>query len=255
MQIIVCEIILSTIQLSCFSASFNEFSQIKCDFCSHTFSTDDDLNTHILDHFEKKNCLNCDKLVLRIGSKWYELHIDDIKTDEPDVVNGELSGFADSTVEVKLNFNDGLSNFETSCHGKDINDYKSMCSPDPIIGTDLSDEYLPKHERNRKRTKGKKMSSIIDKLDPESTRIAEKRKVKLPRIKCRICDRIILEYNFEMHLQKLHVPNVIVSKERIKCETCGKTFANSGNLKTHQAIHSGTKRFGLLKMLLLIVNC
>lgn len=47
---------------------------------------------------------------------------------------------------------------------------------------------------------------------------------RLARTKCQICERLILDYNFEAHLLKMHVPNVIV-KDRVSCETCGKSFA------------------------------
>lgn len=217
-----------------FQTAFDQINwRFKCDFCPITFHTEESFNTHTIEHFERKNCLNCNKLLLRIGSRWYELHIDDLQ------ING---------IEQKTEFIDAVVN-EDRTRMNDSNDgdtsflaERSVFSDDSSNQSDESDEYQT--DTQRKLTRNRK----IKKSDSKSLEAGQpRRKGKLPRIKCRICDRIILKYNFEKHLQKIHVPNVIVSKEKIKCETCGKSFANNGNLKIHQAIHSGTKRFGMFK--------
>lgn len=216
-------------------------SQFKCDFCPITFDTEDNFNAHVLEHFVKRNCLNCNKLLIRIGSKWYELHVDE--TDDHDHKDDlELDAIAQINVE-KL---DDELEFTSS------NDHDIILDSKVSDAFSSSDSNAESHEKiEMAKSKKRKRSAAKPKSQPkhdenETAKTTQRRrKGPLPRIKCRICERIILKYNFDVHLQKMHVPNVIVTKEPVKCETCGKGFANSGNLKIHRAIHTGTKRFGM----------
>lgn len=232
------------------AVSFSD-RRFKCDFCPNTFHEEDDFNTHILGHFEKKNCLNCNKLLIRIGSKWYELHIDDMNLDESAEPKNDF--LVEYMPEVKLEVCEDAIEFN------DTKDSDSKSDDEDFdIDSSESDEYTPEIDHNvrrrRKSVKRKEPSKNgktkvgVEKRDTEIANhqsVQPRRKERLPRVTCRICDRIILKYNFELHLQKMHVPRVIVTKEPIKCELCDKFFASAGTLKTHQAIHSGTKRFGI----------
>lgn len=188
----------------------------------------------------KRNCLNCNKLLLRIGSQWYQLHVDEELDDQKDGL--ELDSIAQINVE-KLEVEVELDYSNTSDHDVILDDEVN----DAINDSDLTAES---HEKiTRSKSKKRKRSKVKTEPQPklEETKPAEttqpRRKGPLPRIKCRICEKIILKYNFDLHLQKMHTPNVIVSKE-VKCETCGKGFSSAGSLKTHRLIHTGTKRFG-----------
>lgn len=232
--------------------SFDRFDyRFKCDFCPSTFQTEDTFNTHCLEHFEKKQCSNCTKFVIRIGCNWYELHQDE--SDETDSNDNKDHLVLESITEVKVEETDEVLEFNDSndVDPKSSDDLDFIFSDSPSAESDDTDEYSAKTHRSsqqkrpsrvKKPTKNgqKKRESSTQKTDSGQA----KRKGPLPRIVCRICERIILKYNFDTHLLKMHVPNVIVTKERIKCETCGKFFANPGSLKTHQAIHSETRRFG-----------
>lgn len=216
--------------------------RFKCDFCPNTFHTEDSFNTHAIEHFEQKNCLNCNKHLLRIGSRWYELHIDDLQLDE--IEQETECCYLVDVAEVKSENDVTEINDDTNSHTDD----KAVFFDNPSNQSDDSDEYEAKIQRKRTRIrkakkKNERKSKSYAELPVETGQ--PKRKRKLSRITCTICDRMILKYNFENHLQKMHVPNVIVSKEKKKCETCGKSFANNGNLKIHQRIHSGTKHFGI----------
>lgn len=232
----------------------------KCDFCPSTLYTENDFNSHALEHFEKKNCVNCDKLTLRIGSKWYELHIDDIKINESEDNNENEIGneFIDTVIKVEDCENDDVE-FNGQTNAIEINSLEDESKSNATQDTELddSDEYQPKIDKKVKRIpKGKrKTPHKTDEKNADQNAGGPieanktKRKRHLCRIKCRICERNIWNFNFENHLQKMHVPNVIVTKEKLKCETCGKLFANNGSLKTHQTTHSATKRFGKLNIL------
>ncbi|XP_031638680.1 zinc finger protein 492-like [Contarinia nasturtii] len=218
----------------------------KCDFCPSTFCDEDNFNSHVLNHFEKKNCVNCDKLVLRIGSKWYQLHIDEIKIDGPE------NQFIDLYIKKEVDDSDNdIAEFNSESNIIETNSFKddSDQNADQNTELDVFDEYQTEIDEKIKRKSKRKTSSNIysENSDRNTSKAVEAHKPRgkrsICRIKCRICDRNIWNFNLESHLQKMHVPNIIVSKEKIKCETCGKFFANNGNLKIHQAIHSGIKRF------------
>lgn len=51
-------------------------AQFSCDFCPLYFGDRSDRNAHILDHFVKKTCTDCNKNIVQIGDDWYELHVD-----------------------------------------------------------------------------------------------------------------------------------------------------------------------------------
>lgn len=217
-------------------------SQFKCDFCPITFQTEDNLNAHVLEHFVKKNCSNCNKLLLRIGSQWYKLHVDESNDsgDHDHKDDLELDAIAQINVE-KL---DDELEFNNSNDHDIVLDSKVS---DAFSSSDSDEESLIEIFKSNKRKRSAAKTESQSKNEENKTVTTKKRNRKgpLPRIKCRICDRIILKYNFDIHLQKMHVPNVIVTKEPVKCETCGKSLANAGSLKTHRAIHTGTKRFGI----------
>lgn len=208
------------------------------------------MNAHALEHFVKKNCLNCNKLLIRIGSQWFQLHVDDELDDHK---NGlELDSIALINVEkldVELEFsdtNDHDITFDDKVNDELVHYSDTMAEAE----ADEKVEIVKSKKRKKRAVKSEPQKpNQQKKLKQEEAKPATKttqprRKGPLPRIKCRICERIILKYNFDMHLLKMHVPNVIVSKEPVKCETCGKSFASAGNLKIHRAIHTGTKRFG-----------
>lgn len=220
--------------------------KFKCDFCPNTFHTEDSFNEHTLGHFEGKNCLNCNKFLIRIGSEWYELHIDDHHVDEA----VQKVDIIDLVPEVKIEslediteINDPIE-FNTNSHFDDkpvLFDDSTSQSED----SDDSDEYDPKVQPKSNRKSKKKGQSNAKSREVGQPKI----KRKLQQIKCRICERSFQKHNFENHLQKVHVPNVIVvkEKEKVNCEICGKTFASALSLKVHQTIHSGIRRFGMLK--------
>lgn len=247
--------------------------KFMCDFCFSAFQTEDARNTHILEHFEEKNCSKCNKHLLRIGSKWYELHVDEVDSH----IDGAEASIAEIKVEAfgepelfgdfydlacmqdsSPQFNDEqkpISSEATEIKPEDCDE----SSPEPVSKRKKSTQ---KSESNKNETKSStqknanklKRGNRRTKTDVNEDQQIEitavlpasqsRRKGRMLRIKCRICERMIIKRNFEMHLQKMHVPRVIVREERIRCETCGKSFATVGNLKTHSNIHSGIKRFG-----------
>lgn len=240
---------------------FNKFDRsFKCDFCPKTFHAEDNFNGHVLEHFERKNCTDCNKFVILIGSKWYELHVDDNNVIDFDDQKDE--SILDSIAEVKVEECDDVLEFDDSNGAEQsFNDTDFESDNDSNEECDKPIQYQKASSKrkiqttDKKKDTGKKIkltedSTSKDTEKSQKTRGSQPRRRggRLARVKCRICDRIILQYKFDEHLQKMHVPNIIVPSERIKCETCGKSFANAGNLKTHQAIHSETRRFGMLKL-------
>lgn len=229
-------------------------SPFKCDFCPITFQTEDDFDAHVLEHFVKKNCSSCNKLLIRIGTQWYELHVDELKDESTDDHKEYLE--LDSILQINIEKLDEELEFNNSSD-HDIN-FDNDVAGAPEISSDSKSEP-PKKIRKRsigmsaKSKKRKKSATQTDSPAKQDKSKTEEKPIQrrkrgggpLPRVKCRICDRIILKYNFETHLQKMHVPNVIVTKDPVRCDTCGKSFANAGNLKIHQTIHSGTRRFGM----------
>lgn len=222
--------------------------KFKCDFCPVISHTEDSFNSHVLEHFVKKNCLECNKSLLRIGSEWYELHIDWHETQE-----NQTNSF-EAIAEIKV---ENRGELEPNDRYDDIgridnHEAETVFCEESSSASTSSNESQPQTNpistKNRKIKKNRPNERV--QTEPKlaqtvaQSHVQSRRKGRLPRIKCRICERIILKYNFEAHLVKMHVPRVITSKEPVKCETCGKSFANNGNLKIHQAIHSGTKRFG-----------
>lgn len=199
-----------------------------------------------MEHFEQRNCLNCNKFLIRVGSKWYELHIDDHHVAETE----QKDEFIDSVLEVKMESIEDVTEINDPIEfdpNLQIDD-KPVLFDVPISqseDSDGSDEYEPKVQPkpSQKSNKNKRNNA----KSPE----AEQPKIKrnLQHIKCRICERSFQKHNFEKHLQKVHVPNVIVvkEKEKVNCDICGKTFASSLSLKVHQTIHSGVRRFGMFK--------
>lgn len=223
----------------------------KCDFCPNTFRSEDSFNVHILEHFDRKNCVKCNKLVIRIGSKWFEVHVDDVDDvdDRDDSYDQKNNLILNSRADIKVEICDESDN---SNDLGNINDDKDFQEDDMNEEFRELDEYKSEVMKETKSRNDTKRKTVITKDQIKQTASIHtsessqpRRKGRLARIKCRICDRHIIKYNFESHLQKMHVPRIVVPSEPIKCETCGKSFASSGNLKTHQSIHSGTKRFGM----------
>lgn len=188
----------------------------------------------------KKNCLHCNRLLLQIGCQWYQLHVDDDLEEHKDDL--ELDSIAQVDVEkleaeVELDFSSAENDHDIVLDDKvddTIDDNESSAEPIPRMTKAKS----KKRKRSKVKTGPQSKPEQI-----EATKTA-RRKGPLPRIKCRICERIILKYNFDLHLQKMHTPNVILPKEPVNCETCGKRFSTVGSLKTHRTIHTGVKRFG-----------
>lgn len=195
--------------------------------------------------------MNCNKLLIRIGSQWFQLHVDDELDDHKDGL--ELDSIALINVEkldVELEFNDTNDHdiiFDDKVDDALVHDSDTMAEADEKV------EVVKRKKRKKSAVKTEpqkpnhQKKSKPEESKPETKTTQPRRKGPLPRIKCRICERIILKYNFDMHLLKMHVPNVIVSKEPVKCETCGKSLSSAGSLKIHRAIHTGTKRFGANK--------
>lgn len=202
---------------------------------------EDHFNAHVLEHFVKKNCLNCNKLLIRIGSYWYQLHVDDGLDDHKDGL--ELDSIAQINVE-KLEVEPDFIN--SNDHDIILDDKISDAFTNSDTNVESREKIGIAKKNKRKKIAATKVEqpSKPERTKPTANTTQPRRKGPLPRIKCRICERIILKYNFDIHLQKMHVPNVIVTKEPVKCETCGKGFANAGNLKIHRSIHTGAKRFG-----------
>lgn len=240
------------------SEVFNDGVQFKCDFCPSSFQDEEAFNTHIVQHFERKNCLNCDKLLLRIGSNWYEIHADDTENlqnieHQNDLI--DLSAEIKTEISVdEMEIKDFQDIEANECNDEKPVMFDAICDASPSIDSSDSDEWPGQSKsksKNKKRDAKKKKNSETEREAGNTQNISKavrsRKTGRLPRIICRICDRLILKYKFETHLQNMHVPNVITKKQRVSCETCGKTFSNSGNLKIHQAIHTGTKRFGMIK--------
>lgn len=99
-----------------------------------------------------------------------------------------------------------------------------------IIESEDEDELITKAKSKEKRkSKSKSRAKIETTLEEKPLKPKRNRGPPLARTRCNICDKIILDYNFEQHLQKMHIPKVIVP-DPVKCETCGKTFASAGIL-------------------------
>lgn len=183
-------------------------------------------------------------MLIRIGSLWYELHVDESMLNESDDHKDDL--VLESIVQINVEKLD--DDLECNVNDYDINLDNNASDVMPHMSNEEPIEMAKSNKRKKGAIKTKLQLKKEEKKTANTTQSIgdgkPRRKGPLPRIKCRICDRIILKYNFESHLQKMHVPNVIVKKERIKCEICGKELASAGNLKIHQSIHTGIKRFG-----------
>lgn len=189
--------------------------------------------------------------MIRLGTKWFEVHIDEFddlvdRNDFDDQKNNLIL-----TSEVKVENCDESDNSnklgDINVESMNVNDFEDENSMNELDGytSEVEGSKSENDTKTKQVIKNDEIKQTAGAHKTESSR--RRRKGRLARIKCRICDRHIIKDNFDIHLQKMHVPHIIVPAEPIKCETCGKSFASSGNLKTHQAIHSGTKRFGMLK--------
>lgn len=232
-----------------FLVKTNEFDGVvACDYCHRTFKTENELDDHLIEHFERKNCLTCAKLLIRIGSRWYELHVAEncFETGQSDL---KVSAFeATPVTEFKKEEEEIEETIEFEATDDKVNDNESNTvdsadewNPPDLTSTennesDSSEEELPLIQEVKKRRRNRTSSN-------SKTIKRSKRDGPYPRIKCRICEKIIIKHNFESHLLKMHVPNIIVARERVTCGICNKSFANTGNLEIHSNIHKGVKRF------------
>lgn len=48
----------------------------KCNFCDQSFTNATEKNEHILGHFERRHCFDCDHDLIAVGDHWYQLHRD-----------------------------------------------------------------------------------------------------------------------------------------------------------------------------------
>lgn len=269
---------------------------MSCELCTFTCSNRSDWNAHILQHFAREFCENCNETLIRIGDQLYGLHStlmcstrtrvgpgDTITIKSPlrievDVDQSEQFLFKEEDSTDCLLPEDSNA-FHTDDENVDIletNVVNCVRSEEEVkrrkqVGTERCDKKksrlkIPLESDENNKTP---VSSSSTKNDVSASKLSWKEKRKLINdkyygqlIECSVdgCNEQIARKKMQSHLAKVHgvqyeckvagCPAILTTKEsfqahmqrhdpvreRVKCDTCGNTFANKNSLKNHEKL-------------------
>lgn len=109
-----------------------------CYFCGRTFDNAVECDDHILEHFARGNCTDCNNELICIGNKWYQLHTDGNTINCSAMLNSTYEQNPEPTANFEYEANDEYDeNDEYAENGEyEQNDESIVVSDDSIVVSD-----------------------------------------------------------------------------------------------------------------------
>lgn len=231
------------------------------------FDDRNDWNQHILKHFVHKSCLGCDKNLIRIGDKWYELHvtINCCKEDNDATYYEEMKVEPLDQIDGPFN-NDSFTELTTSSDTLELESVKmeKVCSElpneitvEPNINVDDSlgankfvcaycYQIYERIHQLKKHINGKHIDQTTQdcsvcfesflNVDTLIQHVEKKHKFVPPTDASKTSKGVETKY---VIIKQKDFDQLTIIKVKPTCEYCNKQFATEFELKRHLPKHTG----------------
>lgn len=212
-------------------------ANIDCDFCQELFPNRSEYNEHIVKHFVRKCCNDCNKPLIQIGDNFYELHVStnciSIKNEPAESVHSEqieVDGISTDQMEteqivVKPDVNVKTEEVESpieeeQINGEDVPSEDDFEWPENVDddGMDSDEDSIANIEMHIKPPEVKKEAHDDSDSDDEPTIFV-----------CAYCHSDFARRN----LVKIHVNRTHTSLEGFTCRFCQKKSKTRDDLLSH----------------------
>lgn len=193
--------------------------QYDCDFCSEKFDNQTIRQAHILEHFERKNCLDCNKNLIRIGNEWYELHL---------TVN---------CTKIKHENEDSLNTI-VECVLKEEESYFCLENNVKTEEEDIDCDVFPENVDKGNATLSESLADTNKPAQTAKSRKTLRKTNKEKLFKCYFpgCSKEVVKKSSLKEHMSTHTGSM-----RYECNICGKRYPYSASLRNHIKAHAKVK--------------
>lgn len=240
----------SLIELIFYSLAVQQYLSFNCNLCILNFSSRNDRNEHIRQHFKQKPCATCNKILFQIGDHWYELklHIDENCHVAENTSSDELGGLGESDIKIEQN-NEGwtASAYKTGndCRSTTLHSEPTaedcvkkepfeLCEVAPAEGTlfdskvcinQIETDCVDENEIKVDAVDSDSDNGSDDEVDSQQESSSH---IDSSLIECEICHKSVSKRGHKRHLETVHN-----TRFSYKCRVCEEPYQNKKDLKKH----------------------